>query len=415
MAQPLVTVETVRDYIASRGGVVKNVELVRHFRLFLQQEDPERKALARSLFKDYVNDIAAIKLENGEKYLILKPHLQQEMGVTSGTKPPPLPPVEPSDSSDGGILSALSPMLFNQPTPLQQQPPTPREMPPPKEHSYPPPSSQEPRSPLQSIQQYPALSVTPPSTSSLPRAHNHPVDTRNVPKQGSAPPPPTARDSTTASEKADIKKMSASTDSLEKSGGLQSSVTKRIKAANSMARRSGSFNYADYRNSAAGRPPVAPPSGRNSPRGKGRINIPAGPGFDERRSVFENQTRRITLTPQQRRKAGQSLQLSIKNFGGSKDSNLAVVGTEGTNYEWDDTSSINTSGSAMEYEGLDPTEHEWINASTDADVDTIHRLLMVDPTLVNRKDFFMGVSVYCVMCAHNKLLFLSSFTVDMDQ
>lgn len=46
---------------------------------------------------------------------------------------------------------------------------------------------------------------------------------------------------------------------------------------------------------------------------------------------------------------------------------------------------IGTSASAVEYEGLDPTEHEWINASTDADVDTIHRLLMVDPTLVNRK------------------------------
>lgn len=46
---------------------------------------------------------------------------------------------------------------------------------------------------------------------------------------------------------------------------------------------------------------------------------------------------------------------------------------------------IGTSASAVEYEGLDPTEHEWINASTNADVDTIHRLLMVDPTLVNRK------------------------------
>ena len=46
---------------------------------------------------------------------------------------------------------------------------------------------------------------------------------------------------------------------------------------------------------------------------------------------------------------------------------------------------IGTSASAVEYEGLDPTEHEWINASTDADVDTIHRLLMVDPSLVNRK------------------------------
>ena len=49
------------------------------------------------------------------------------------------------------------------------------------------------------------------------------------------------------------------------------------------------------------------------------------------------------------------------------------------------TTAIGTSASAVEYEGLDPTEHEWINASTDGDVDTIHRLLMVDPTLVNRK------------------------------
>jgi len=104
------------------------------------------------------------------------------MGVTSDTKPPPLPPVEPSDSSDGGILSALSPMLFNQPTPLQQQPPTPLEKPPPKENSHPQPGnqgplpgSQGPRSPLQSVQQeqpFPVLSVTPPSSSSLPHAHS---------------------------------------------------------------------------------------------------------------------------------------------------------------------------------------------------------------------------------------------------
>ena len=113
------------------------------------------------------------------------------MGVTSDTKPPPLSPVEPSDSSDGGILSSLSPMLFNQPTPLQQQPPTPLEKPPPKERSHPPPVSQGPspgsqgpspasqgpspsiqgpRSPLSVQQQsFPVLSVTPPSGSSLPR------------------------------------------------------------------------------------------------------------------------------------------------------------------------------------------------------------------------------------------------------
>ena len=77
-----VTVETVRDYIVSRGGVVKNVDLVKYFRSFLQQENPEKKgtlyglkarnkyllylppAQARTLFKDYVNAIASIKLEN---------------------------------------------------------------------------------------------------------------------------------------------------------------------------------------------------------------------------------------------------------------------------------------------------------------------------------------------------------------
>lgn len=46
-ASPTVTEETVRDYIVSRGGVVKNVELVRHFRSFLQQEDPEKKSTMR--------------------------------------------------------------------------------------------------------------------------------------------------------------------------------------------------------------------------------------------------------------------------------------------------------------------------------------------------------------------------------
>jgi len=47
MAQALetVTVDTVRDYIVSRGGVVKNVELVRHFRSFLQQENPDKKGI----------------------------------------------------------------------------------------------------------------------------------------------------------------------------------------------------------------------------------------------------------------------------------------------------------------------------------------------------------------------------------
>lgn len=44
-ASEAVTVETVRDYIVNRGGVVKNVDLVKHFRSFLQQEDPDKKGM----------------------------------------------------------------------------------------------------------------------------------------------------------------------------------------------------------------------------------------------------------------------------------------------------------------------------------------------------------------------------------
>jgi len=63
MAHPLVTVETVRDYIASRGGVVKNVELVRHFRLFLQQEDPERKGFDTSISMCFKLSVFSVVLQ----------------------------------------------------------------------------------------------------------------------------------------------------------------------------------------------------------------------------------------------------------------------------------------------------------------------------------------------------------------
>lgn len=44
-ASETVTADTVRDYIVSRGGVVKNVDLVKHFRSFLQQDDPDKKGM----------------------------------------------------------------------------------------------------------------------------------------------------------------------------------------------------------------------------------------------------------------------------------------------------------------------------------------------------------------------------------
>ena len=52
------------------GGRVTNHELVKSFRRWLT--DPQGKETARAQFKDYVNTLATIKQENGEKFLLLK-------------------------------------------------------------------------------------------------------------------------------------------------------------------------------------------------------------------------------------------------------------------------------------------------------------------------------------------------------
>ncbi|XP_043228197.1 ankyrin repeat domain-containing protein SOWAHA-like [Amphibalanus amphitrite] len=69
------TADSVRDYILSKGGKVTNHELVKHFKPFLT--DPVMKDTARTQFKEYVNMLASIKLEDGEKYLVLKKKYRQ--------------------------------------------------------------------------------------------------------------------------------------------------------------------------------------------------------------------------------------------------------------------------------------------------------------------------------------------------
>ncbi|XP_069194795.1 uncharacterized protein sowah [Procambarus clarkii] len=64
------TVESVRDYMISRGGRVTNHELVKHFKVYLT--NPSCKEIARNKFKQYVNTLANISQEGGEKYLVLK-------------------------------------------------------------------------------------------------------------------------------------------------------------------------------------------------------------------------------------------------------------------------------------------------------------------------------------------------------
>ncbi|KAK3586267.1 hypothetical protein CHS0354_006959 [Potamilus streckersoni] len=71
MATREFTMEAVKEFIVNSGGKVTNHDLVTKFKNYLN--DPQDKVLNREKFKDFVNTLATIKLdEKGEKLLVLK-------------------------------------------------------------------------------------------------------------------------------------------------------------------------------------------------------------------------------------------------------------------------------------------------------------------------------------------------------
>ncbi|KAL3860419.1 hypothetical protein ACJMK2_010543 [Sinanodonta woodiana] len=71
MASREFTLEAVKEFIVNSGGKVTNHDLVTKFKNYLN--DPQDKVLNREKFKDFVNSLATIKIdEKGEKLLVLK-------------------------------------------------------------------------------------------------------------------------------------------------------------------------------------------------------------------------------------------------------------------------------------------------------------------------------------------------------
>lgn len=65
------TQDTVLRFITERGGRVKNVDLIEHFRSAIPKE-PGKKAAAKEVLKSCVDSVAVVKVDNGEKYVCLK-------------------------------------------------------------------------------------------------------------------------------------------------------------------------------------------------------------------------------------------------------------------------------------------------------------------------------------------------------
>ena len=64
------TLESVRQYMLAHEGRVTNHDLVKHYKAWLTH--PTLKESSRQKFKEYVNTLSTIKVEEGVKYLVLK-------------------------------------------------------------------------------------------------------------------------------------------------------------------------------------------------------------------------------------------------------------------------------------------------------------------------------------------------------
>ncbi|KAJ8302767.1 hypothetical protein KUTeg_019163 [Tegillarca granosa] len=107
------TLESVKDFILRNGGRVTNHELVTHFKSHLN--DQNLKGVNREKFKDFVNTLATIKVqEKGEKVLVLKKKFRPEYDAATSQNDPTRAMSEPPDQKqtsknqdnlDGGNIS----------------------------------------------------------------------------------------------------------------------------------------------------------------------------------------------------------------------------------------------------------------------------------------------------------------------
>lgn len=121
---PEVTKETILNYMIRKGGVVKNVDLVRHFKKYLMLDSPRMKEHAREDFKEKVNSIAFIRVNQGEKYLHLKPEYLPPAGLSRPPSGRPQPLSDANRQSTTTSLESRTSAILSPPPGLSSTPPS---------------------------------------------------------------------------------------------------------------------------------------------------------------------------------------------------------------------------------------------------------------------------------------------------
>uniref|UniRef100_A0A336MNF3 CSON003447 protein n=1 Tax=Culicoides sonorensis TaxID=179676 RepID=A0A336MNF3_CULSO len=98
----------IREYMLKNNCKVTNHALVKHFKKFLTNVETQDEA--RRKFKTYVNILATIKNENGEKYLVLRKKFINEVPIEdpiTAINTVGLPPVSPSQAGSRSSNSSF--------------------------------------------------------------------------------------------------------------------------------------------------------------------------------------------------------------------------------------------------------------------------------------------------------------------
>lgn len=95
------SLESVRQYMLAHEGKVTNHDLVKYYKAWLTH--PIEKDSARQRFKEYVNTLSTIKIENGIKFLVLKKRFYPSFA----TEPTPQNMVAQASGSSPSLLDEV--------------------------------------------------------------------------------------------------------------------------------------------------------------------------------------------------------------------------------------------------------------------------------------------------------------------
>lgn len=91
-------IDAIRDYLLNAGCKIEYPILVNAFKKYLYNPDPNVQGRIRNQFKDYVNRLATVSLENNMKFIILRPEFRQvqhENQIKENFRAPDIPTRKP--------------------------------------------------------------------------------------------------------------------------------------------------------------------------------------------------------------------------------------------------------------------------------------------------------------------------------